>query len=158
MCSINISFYLPHSSLPNLSPITLHYIYSSLHLSTLQIIPPFCIYSSQFSLQIFPEDGSGTDLRSSYLLNTTIAGVEEADLVVLVGTNPRFEAPLFNARLRKSWVHNELDVAVIGPKVDLTYESEVSGGGGGGSSSSSSSGGGGGSSSSSGDGLWWLVS
>uniref|UniRef100_A0A0P4WLN3 NADH-ubiquinone oxidoreductase 75 kDa subunit, mitochondrial n=1 Tax=Scylla olivacea TaxID=85551 RepID=A0A0P4WLN3_SCYOL len=74
--------------------------------------------------EIFPEDGSGTDLRSSYLLNTTIAGVEEADLVLLVGTNPRFEAPLFNARLRKAWVHNELDVAVLGPNVNLTYEAE----------------------------------
>lgn len=42
-----------------------------------------------------------TDLRSNYLLNTKIAGVEEADLVLLVGTNPRYEAPLFNARLRK---------------------------------------------------------
>lgn len=77
-------------------------------------------------LQIFPEDGSGTDLRSSYLLNTTIAGVEEADLVLLVGTNPRFEAPLFNARLRKAWVHNDLDVALVGPQVNLTYDAEVS--------------------------------
>ena len=42
-----------------------------------------------------------TDLRSNYLLNTTIAGVEEADVVLLIGTNPRFEAPLFNARIRK---------------------------------------------------------
>jgi NADH dehydrogenase (ubiquinone) Fe-S protein 1 len=34
----------------------------------------------------------------------------------------RYEAPILNARLRKGWIHNELDVAVIGPKVDLTYE------------------------------------
>lgn len=47
---------------------------------------------------------SSTDLRSNYLLNTTIAGVEEADVVLLVGTNPRFEAPLFNARIRKRLV------------------------------------------------------
>lgn len=47
---------------------------------------------------------SRTDLRSNYLLNTTIAGVEEADVVLLVGTNPRFEAPLFNARIRKRLV------------------------------------------------------
>ncbi|CAG9812802.1 unnamed protein product [Phaedon cochleariae] len=70
----------------------------------------------------FPLDGSGTDLRSSYLLNNRIAGAEEADVVLLVGTNPRFEAPLLNARLRKGWVHNELEVASIGPKVDLTYD------------------------------------
>lgn len=45
-----------------------------------------------------------TDLRSNYLLNTKIAGVEEADVLLLVGTNPRFEAPLFNARIRKRFV------------------------------------------------------
>ncbi|KAF6208673.1 hypothetical protein GE061_017131 [Apolygus lucorum] len=75
----------------------------------------------------FPEDGSGTDLRSSYLLNNKIVGVEEADLILLIGTNTRFEAPLFNSRIRKSWVHNELDVAVIGPEVNLTYDYEYLG-------------------------------
>ena len=39
--------------------------------------------------EAFPMDSTGTDLRSNYLLNTTIAGVEEADLVLLIGTNPR---------------------------------------------------------------------
>jgi len=63
-----------------------------------------------------------TDLRSNYLLNTGIAGVEESDFVLLVGTNPRFDAPVFNARLRKCWIHNELDLAMVGPKVDLTYD------------------------------------
>uniref|UniRef100_A0A674DBD4 NADH-ubiquinone oxidoreductase 75 kDa subunit, mitochondrial n=1 Tax=Salmo trutta TaxID=8032 RepID=A0A674DBD4_SALTR len=45
------------------------------------------------------------DLRSNYLLNSCIAGIEEADLLLLVGTNPHYEAPLFNARIRKrySW-------------------------------------------------------
>lgn len=46
-------------------------------------------------------DFSRSDLRSNYLLNTGIAGIEEADLLLLVGTNPRYEAPLFNARVRK---------------------------------------------------------
>lgn len=41
------------------------------------------------------------DLRSNYLLNSRIAGIEECDQLLLVGTNPRFEAPLFNARIRK---------------------------------------------------------
>merc|ERR1719384_1840634 len=72
--------------------------------------------------EIFPMEASGTDLRSNYLLNTTIAGVEDADFVLLVGCNPRFDAPVFNARLRKCWIHNELNVAVVGPKVDLTYD------------------------------------
>lgn len=69
----------------------------------------------------FPMTGSGTDLRSSYLLNNRIMGIEDADLVLLVGTNPRFEAPLLNARIRKSYIHKEQNVALIGPKVDLTY-------------------------------------
>lgn len=72
--------------------------------------------------QTFPLDGAGTDLRSSYLLNNKIAGVEEADWILLVGTNPRFEAPLFNARIRKAYVHKELNVALVGPKVNLTYD------------------------------------
>merc|ERR1711970_32064 len=74
--------------------------------------------------EIFPDDGTGTDLRSNYLFNTGIAGVEEADLALLIGTNPRFEAPVFNARLRKCWIHNELDLAVVGPNLDLTYDYE----------------------------------
>ncbi|NWY29836.1 NDUS1 oxidoreductase, partial [Pheucticus melanocephalus] len=74
--------------------------------------------------EIFPTAGAGTDLRSNYLLNTKIAGVEEADVLLLVGTNPRFEAPLFNARIRKSWLHNDLQVALIGSPVDLTYRYE----------------------------------
>ncbi|XP_060562587.1 NADH-ubiquinone oxidoreductase 75 kDa subunit, mitochondrial-like [Ruditapes philippinarum] len=63
-----------------------------------------------------------TDLRSNYLLNTKIQGVEEADLILLVGTNPRFEAPLFNARIRKSWINNDLSIAMVGTQVDLTYD------------------------------------
>lgn len=42
-----------------------------------------------------------SDLRSNYLLNSRIVGIEEADVLLLVGTNPRYEAPLFNARIRK---------------------------------------------------------
>ncbi len=42
------------------------------------------------------------DLRSNYLFNGTIAGIEQADLVLLIGTNPRYEAPVLNARIRKA--------------------------------------------------------
>ncbi|CAG7677727.1 unnamed protein product, partial [Allacma fusca] len=72
--------------------------------------------------EIFPLDGSGTDLRSNYLLNSKIAGVEEADVILFIGSNPRFEAPLLNARVRKCWINNELNVGLVGPKVDLTYD------------------------------------
>uniref|UniRef100_A0A672IDX3 NADH-ubiquinone oxidoreductase 75 kDa subunit, mitochondrial n=1 Tax=Salarias fasciatus TaxID=181472 RepID=A0A672IDX3_SALFA len=71
--------------------------------------------------EVFPTAGAGSDLRSNYLLNSRIAGIEECDLLLLVGTNPRYEAPLFNARIRKSWLHNELQVAVVGHGVDLSY-------------------------------------
>uniref|UniRef100_A0A665VM21 NADH-ubiquinone oxidoreductase 75 kDa subunit, mitochondrial n=1 Tax=Echeneis naucrates TaxID=173247 RepID=A0A665VM21_ECHNA len=71
--------------------------------------------------EIFPMSGAGTDLRSNYLLNTRIAGIEDCDLLLLIGTNPRYEAPLFNARIRKSWLHNELRVAMVGHHVDLSY-------------------------------------
>lgn len=71
--------------------------------------------------EVFPNYGAGTDLRSNYLLNSRLSGVEEADVLLLVGTNPRYEAPLFNARIRKSWLHNDLAVAVVGSAVDLTY-------------------------------------
>uniref|UniRef100_A0A8C7AHH8 NADH-ubiquinone oxidoreductase 75 kDa subunit, mitochondrial n=1 Tax=Neovison vison TaxID=452646 RepID=A0A8C7AHH8_NEOVI len=64
--------------------------------------------------EVFPTAGAGTDLRSNYLLNTTIAGVEEADLVLLVGTNPRFEAPLFNARIRKVLHEAKKPMVVLG--------------------------------------------
>ena len=52
--------------------------------------------------------------------------IEEADYVLLVGTNPRYEAPLLNTRIRKGYVHNETNVALLGPKVDLSYKYEVS--------------------------------
>lgn len=53
----------------------------------------------------FAGSAGGSGLRSNYLLNSTISGIEDADAVVLVGTNPRYEAPLLNARLRKVRSH-----------------------------------------------------
>jgi len=61
------------------------------------------------------------DVRSSYLFNSTIAGLEDADQLLLVGSNPRMEAPLVNARIRKSHVHYGLKVHSVGPASDLTY-------------------------------------
>ena len=61
------------------------------------------------------------DVRSSYLFNSTLARIEEADAVLLVGTDLRKEAPLLNARLRRSAVYNCVPVASVGPDVDLTY-------------------------------------
>ncbi|XP_055389639.1 NADH-ubiquinone oxidoreductase 75 kDa subunit, mitochondrial [Condylostylus longicornis] len=70
------------------------------------------------------QDCGGSDLRVNYIANSSIAGLEEADAVLLVGTNPRYEAPLLNTRLRKGYVHNEANIALIGPKIDLSYKYE----------------------------------
>jgi len=65
----------------------------------------------------------GTDgVRERYLLNPTFMGVEEADALLLVGTNPRLEAAVWNARIRKAWLWNDLAVGRIGKPVDLTYD------------------------------------
>jgi NADH-quinone oxidoreductase subunit G len=62
--------------------------------------------------------------RPTYLFNTTIAGVEAADALLLIGTNPRWEAPVLNARIRKTWLNGALKVANVGAPVDLTYPAE----------------------------------
>ena len=68
-------------------------------------------------------DGAKFDVtqKAGYSFNTTIAGIEEADSILLVGTNPRHEATMVNARIRKAWLDKRVKVAVIGEEVDLTY-------------------------------------
>ncbi|KLO06619.1 NADH-quinone oxidoreductase [Schizopora paradoxa] len=63
----------------------------------------------------------GVDVRSNYLFNSTIPGLEEADAILLVGTNPRHEAAVLNSRIRKSWLHTGLEVGLIGERVDTAY-------------------------------------
>jgi NADH-quinone oxidoreductase subunit G len=64
----------------------------------------------------------GTDsVREHYILNPTLAGVEEADALLLVGVNPRVEAAVWNARIRKTWLWADQKVALIGEAADLTY-------------------------------------
>jgi NADH-quinone oxidoreductase subunit G len=62
--------------------------------------------------------------REFYLFNTSIAGIEEADAILLIGTNPRHEAPVLNARIRKTWTQTGLPIAAIGPQADLTYKTD----------------------------------
>ena len=69
----------------------------------------------------------GVDVRSNYLFNPTIPGVEEADVILLVGTNPRHEAAVLNSRIRKSWLHTGLEVGLIGERADTTYGYEYLG-------------------------------
>ncbi|MGO9756470.1 MAG: NADH-quinone oxidoreductase subunit NuoG [Roseiarcus sp.] len=70
------------------------------------------------------QDGSALDPRfgrASYLFNSTIAGVDRADAILIVGSNPRLEAPVLNARIRKRWLKGNCLIGVIGERVDLTY-------------------------------------
>ena len=60
--------------------------------------------------------------RSSYIFNPTIAGIESADAMVIIGSNPRMESPVLNARIRKRWLTGELKVYLIGQEHDLTYD------------------------------------
>ena len=64
----------------------------------------------------------GGGAREGYLLNTSIAGLEDADAILLVGTDPRLEAPLVNTRIRKAWLSGDCEVGVIGNVGDLTYD------------------------------------
>jgi len=55
-------------------------------------------------------------------MNSRIRGVEDADLLLLIGTNPKIESPVFNARIRKAVVKNNLQVGMVGTPYDLAYE------------------------------------
>ncbi len=60
--------------------------------------------------------------RESWIFNSSIMGIDDADAILLVGCNPRVDAPVLNARIRKSWLHRDVPVHMIGEQVDLSYE------------------------------------
>ena len=60
--------------------------------------------------------------RAGYIFNSSIAGIEEADAIMLIGCNPRLEAPVLNARIRKRIQRGGCSIGVIGEKADLTYK------------------------------------
>jgi len=64
------------------------------------------------------------DIRSSYMMNSTIFGVEDTDAVLLVGSNPRLEAPVLNSRLRRAHISGGAAVANVGAPLDLTFPVE----------------------------------
>ena len=78
------------------------------------------------------QDGAKIDPalgRAGYLFNSGIADIEEADALLIVGSNPRLEAPVLNARIRKRWLRGGFEVSVLGPVGDLTYPATVLGAG-----------------------------
>jgi NADH-quinone oxidoreductase subunit G len=98
-----------------------------------------CAESMKATLDLFRALGSpNTDCRAdgahlggarpSYLFNSTIAGIDEADAILLIGTNPRLEAPVLNARIRKAWLRGA-EIGVIGERADLTYRTTQIGAG-----------------------------
>ncbi len=78
------------------------------------------------------QDGAALDPslgRASYLFNATIEGIEHADALLIVGSNPRYEASVLNARIRKRWRRGGFPIAVIGEASELRYEYEYLGSG-----------------------------
>ncbi|MGX9392416.1 NADH-quinone oxidoreductase subunit NuoG [Nitrobacteraceae bacterium UC4446_H13] len=67
--------------------------------------------------------------RASYIFNPTIAGIEQADALLIVGSNPRHEGALLNARIRKRWRTGKLKIGLIGAQADLTYPVDYLGAG-----------------------------
>ena len=75
------------------------------------------LYDSRFdNVQFIPDN------RNSYLFNSSIQEIDNADAILLVGTNPRWEASVLNSRIRKSYINNDCKVGLIGPVTNLTYE------------------------------------
>jgi len=62
-----------------------------------------------------------SSIRENYLFNSSINGIEEADLILLIGTNPRFEATMLNARIRKAYLNNRTKIISLNEVGDLTY-------------------------------------
>ncbi|MGE0667479.1 MAG: NADH-quinone oxidoreductase subunit NuoG [Sphingomonadales bacterium] len=77
------------------------------------------------------QDGAKLDasVRASYLFNSTIAGIDQADALLIVGSNPRTEAPIINARIRQRWLAGGFRVGVIGEQAELTYDYDYLGAG-----------------------------
>jgi len=65
--------------------------------------------------------------RMNYIFNSTIEGIEDSDLILLIGTNPRLEATILNSRIRKSYLKNKTEIFSIGNPGDLTYPYKILG-------------------------------
>lgn len=71
-------------------------------------------------------DGAQFDVsnKAGYCFNSTIAGIDETDAILIVGSNPRYEAAVLNARIRRAYLERNIPIALIGEDVDLTYPYE----------------------------------
>ena len=69
----------------------------------------------------------GAGVRESWLFNPTLNGIDQADVILIVGSNPRLESPVMNARIRRQWLAGKATIGVIGEGADLTYGYELLG-------------------------------
>ena len=67
------------------------------------------------------------DQKMNYIFNSSIQGIEKSDFILLVGANPRHEATILNARIRKAYLKNKLPIFSIGNPGDLTYPYKIVG-------------------------------
>jgi NADH-quinone oxidoreductase subunit G len=90
------------------------------------------LLSRYSSVNLAVQGGETFDLnvgRASYIFNPTIAGIDQADALLIIGSNPRREAAVLNARIRKRWRTGQLKIGLIGEKADLTYAYDYLGAG-----------------------------
>ncbi|MGH6849719.1 MAG: NADH-quinone oxidoreductase subunit NuoG [Methylocella sp.] len=99
------------------------------------IVGDLCAVEEMFALQLLMQslgavsldcrqDGAKLDPglgRASYIFNPAVAGIDEADGLMIIGSNPRKEAPVLNARIRKRWLKGAFPISIIGEPADLTY-------------------------------------
>ena len=55
-------------------------------------------------------------------MNSRIRGIEDCDLLLMIGTNPRLESPVLNARIRKAYLNNQIKIGLVGTPANLTYD------------------------------------
>ncbi len=103
---------------------------------TLGVVGELCAAEEMIALKDLVGDVDGVmgihidvSSRAGYLFNSGIAGIEEADAILLVGTNPRIEAAMVNARIRKAWLAKRIKVGVVGEQADLSYPTTYIGAG-----------------------------
>ncbi len=82
------------------------------------------IDARQDGAKLHPSQG-----RATYLFNATVEGIDQADALLIVGSNPRWESPVLNARIRRRWRAGHFPIGVIGERHDLTYDYDYLGAG-----------------------------
>lgn len=78
--------------------------------------------SDNLAFDVNVKSTPSVDVRSNYIFNSTISGIDECDQMLIVGANPRFEAAVLNARIRKRWLNSDLEVYHVGEKFASTFD------------------------------------